>query len=248
MVAQEPSGNSASGSSTFEADAWHLCIEVDHQQRHLYPSTADVTVNYYESTVTSDAGVAQNLCNVTTTTLAGNDPTPGTGLWTLVSGPNTPAITSPTAYNSTVTSMVPGVYVFRWTISSGTCPTSESTVTITNYATPTTSTTGADQTICGLTSTSLGGNTPVNGTGAWSQTSGPGTTTFSASGTGSSTATATLYGTYTYTWTISNGVCAPSTSEMEVTYYQTPTSKPLAELRTCAELLRVEPLVATPRL
>ncbi|MBK6348126.1 MAG: hypothetical protein IPF68_19730 [Bacteroidales bacterium] len=143
--------------------------------------------------------------------------------------------------NSTVTSMVPGVYVFRWTISSGTCPTSESTVTITNYATPTTSTTGADQTICGLTSTSLGGNTPVNGTGAWSQTSGPGTTTFSASGTGSSTATATLYGTYTYTWTISNGVCAPSTSEIEVTYYQTPTAATAAEHRTSAAPLRAEP-------
>ncbi|MFH1120176.1 MAG: Calx-beta domain-containing protein, partial [Bacteroidota bacterium] len=154
-------------------------------------ATITFTVN---EAVTSDAGLAQNLCDVTTTTLAGNDPTPGTGLWTLVSGPNTPAITSPTAYNSTVTSMVPGVYVFRWTISSGTCPSSESTVTITNYATPTTSTTGADQTICGLTSTSLGGNTPVNGTGAWSQTSGPGTTTFSASGSGNSTATATLYG------------------------------------------------------
>ncbi|MBK7175125.1 MAG: hypothetical protein IPH84_18330 [Bacteroidales bacterium] len=101
-------------------------------------STADVTVTFFASPVVSNAGAAQNLCNVTNTTLAGNDPTPGTGLWTLVSGPNTPAITTPTAYNSTVTSMVPGVYVFKWTISNGVCTPSESTVTITNYATPTT--------------------------------------------------------------------------------------------------------------
>ncbi|MBK6348127.1 MAG: hypothetical protein IPF68_19735 [Bacteroidales bacterium] len=57
-------------------------------------ATITFTVN---EAVTSDAGVAQKLCNVTTTTRAGNDPTPEPGLWTLVSGPNTPAITSPTA-------------------------------------------------------------------------------------------------------------------------------------------------------
>ncbi|MBK7175119.1 MAG: hypothetical protein IPH84_18300 [Bacteroidales bacterium] len=39
----------------------------------------------------------------------------------------------PTGYNSTVTSMVPVAYVFKWTISNGVCTPSESTVTITNY-------------------------------------------------------------------------------------------------------------------
>jgi hypothetical protein len=78
---------------------------------------------------------------------------------------------------------------------------------------------------CGtLVSGALGGNTPVVGTGAWSQVSGPGTTTFSASTSGSSTATATAYGTYVYRWTISNGTCTPSTADVTVNYYATPTA------------------------
>ncbi|NVO20837.1 MAG: gliding motility-associated C-terminal domain-containing protein, partial [Bacteroidetes bacterium] len=187
-------------------------------------STADVTVNFYSTPVVSNAGPAQNLCNVTNTTLAGNDPTPGTGLWTLVSGPNSPAITTPTAYNTTVTTMVPGIYVFKWTISNGVCTPSESTVTITNYATPTTASVGAAQNLCGtLTSASLGGNTPTNGTGAWSIVSG-GTGTFSNAASGSSTFTADAYGAYVLRWTISNGVCTASTDDVTVTYHQTPTT------------------------
>ena len=101
-----------------------------------------------------------------------------------------------------------GTYVFRWTISSGTCTPSTADVTVNYYATPTTATVGGTQNRCGtLTSLSLGGNTPTVGTGAWSQTSGPGTSTFSAPTSGSSTATASVVGTYVYTWTISNGTC-----------------------------------------
>ncbi|MDY0102091.1 MAG: hypothetical protein RBS07_04080, partial [Lentimicrobium sp.] len=216
--------NSASGSSSFTADAYGTYVlRWTISNGTCTASSADVTVNFYPATVTSNAGENQELCNQASTTLEGNNPSPGTGLWTLVSGPNVPAITSPTAYNSTVTSMVPGVYVFKWTISSGTCTPSESTVTVTNYATPTTATAGADQTICGLTSTSLGGNTPVNGTGAWSIVSG-GTGTFSNNVSGSSTFTANAYGTYTLRWTISNGECTASSDDISVTYYETPTT------------------------
>ncbi|MBK7030042.1 MAG: tandem-95 repeat protein [Bacteroidales bacterium] len=186
----------------------------------------------------ANAGPAQNLCNVTNTTLAGNDPTPGTGLWTLVSGPNTPAITTPTAYNSTVTSMVPGVYVFKWTISNGVCTPSESTVTITNYATPTTALAGADQNLCGtLVSAGLGANTPANGTGAWSIVSG-GTGTFSSAAAANATFTADAYGVYVLRWTISNGVCAASTDDVTVTYYQTPTTADAGDDQNiCASLI-----------
>jgi hypothetical protein len=34
-------------------------------------------------------------------------------LWTLVSGPNTPVITTPTAVSTTVTGLIQGSYVFR---------------------------------------------------------------------------------------------------------------------------------------
>ncbi|MBK7175123.1 MAG: hypothetical protein IPH84_18320 [Bacteroidales bacterium] len=142
--------STAAANATFTADAYGAYVlRWTISNGVCTASTADVTVTFFASPVVSNAGPAQNLCNVTNTTLAGNDPTPGTGLWTLVSGPNTPAITTPTAYNSTVTSMVPGVYVFKWTISNGVCTPSESTVTITNYATPTTALAGADQNLCG---------------------------------------------------------------------------------------------------
>ncbi|MBK7213943.1 MAG: hypothetical protein IPH88_11735 [Bacteroidales bacterium] len=142
--------STAAANATFTADDYGVYVlRWTISNGVCTASTADVTVTFFESPVVSNAGAAQNLCNVTNTTLAGNDPTPGTGLWTLVSGPNTPAITTPTAYNSTVTSMVPGVYVFKWTISNGVCTPSESTVTITNYATPTTAVAGADQNLCG---------------------------------------------------------------------------------------------------
>jgi CshA-type fibril repeat protein len=180
----------------------------------------NITVN---QAIASIAGTAQNLCNSTNTTLAGNDPTPGTGLWTLVSGPNFPSITNPTLFNTTVTSMVPGIYVFRWTLSNGICSPSESLVTINNYALPTVATVGATQNQCGtLVSGSLGGNTPLNGTGSWSIISG-GTGTFSSPSSGNSTFTADAYGTYLLRWSISNGVCAVSTADIIITYFLAPT-------------------------
>jgi CshA-type fibril repeat protein/VCBS repeat-containing protein len=215
-----------------------VTVEICDNGTPLPAACANMTITFtVNQAVTSNAGSAQNLCAITNTTLAGNDPLPGTGLWTLVSGPNVPAITTPTAYNSTVTSMIPGVYTFKWTISSGSCTPSESTVVITNYALPTTATVGADQTICGLTSTSLGGNTPTNGTGAWSIVSG-GTGTFSNSAAGSSTFTADAYGTYVLSWTISNGTCDASSDDISVAYYETPTTATVgATQNLCGSLI-----------
>ncbi|MBB6612098.1 T9SS type A sorting domain-containing protein [Pontibacter sp. Tf4] len=52
-------------------------------------------------------------------TLAGSQPTPGTGTWSLVTKPataQTPTVTTTSAYNSTVTGLVSGSYTFRWTV------------------------------------------------------------------------------------------------------------------------------------
>ncbi|MBJ6118590.1 T9SS type A sorting domain-containing protein [Pontibacter sp. BT310] len=57
-----------------------------------------------------------------TYTLAGNNPSPGTGSWTIVLKPATATnltITSPTAYNSTVTGLVSGNYTFKWSVTPG---------------------------------------------------------------------------------------------------------------------------------
>ncbi|MEI6062931.1 MAG: Calx-beta domain-containing protein, partial [Bacteroidota bacterium] len=88
-----------------------------------------------QSPTVSNAGVNQNLFNQTNFTLAANIPTVGNGLWTLVSGANTPTFTASDPH-TIVTNVIPGIYVFRWTISNGVCPPSASTVEINNASQP----------------------------------------------------------------------------------------------------------------
>ncbi|BAV04820.1 thrombospondin type 3 repeat family [Filimonas lacunae] len=85
------------------------------------------------------------------------------------------------------------------------------------YAFPTTANAGAAQTLCAATSTTLAGNTPAVGTGAWSKVSGPGTPVFANAATPGTSVTGLTTGTYVFRWTISNGNCAVSTSDVQIT-------------------------------
>ncbi len=95
-------------------------------------STDSLQVINYNLPTSSDAGPAQSYCNATTFTLAGNTPVYGTGTWSLVSGPNSPSITTPGSPATTITGTIPGTYVLQWNITNGTCSASLSTVTVTN--------------------------------------------------------------------------------------------------------------------
>lgn len=79
----------------------------------------------------SNAGSNQTLTScATTTTVAGNVPTSGTGLWSVVSG--TATITTPSSPTSGVTGLTVGTTAtLRWTISNGACESLFSDVTIT---------------------------------------------------------------------------------------------------------------------
>ena len=164
-----------------------------------------------DAPVTSDAGLAQTNCNTPTFTLAGSNPSPGTGTWTVVSGPG--SVTAPSSPTSGVTGVTAGfTLVLRWTVTNGTC-TASSTVSITNDALPTVANAGPDQIKCAAASFTLAGNTPSVGTGLW-------TIVGSANGASITTPTSptttvtglTNNGTpITLRWTITNGlVCAPS--------------------------------------
>jgi hypothetical protein len=161
---------------------------------------------YKVSTISSSSA---DMCQGNTRALTA---TPGPGAFTSVACPSCIVGTTFTAPVPTGNSEVIDIV---YTVSGAPC---SSTQNITVHRTPTTASVGATQNICGLTSNSLGGNTPTYGTGAWTQNSGPGTTTFSASGSGSSTATASTYGTYVYRWTISNGSCTSTTADITVVY------------------------------
>jgi len=80
---------------------------------------------------TSAAGGNQTLCNVTSATLAGNAPAVGTGTWTVISGPAGSVFTNASLNTTAVTGLTAGTYVFQWSIVSGSCPSSSSTVSIT---------------------------------------------------------------------------------------------------------------------
>lgn len=79
-------------------------------------NTGNTSWNFNPDCCTVNAGPDQNFC-ADNATLTGNDPSPGTGLWTLESGSGT--ISSPTSYNSGVTGLGNGANTFRWTVTRG---------------------------------------------------------------------------------------------------------------------------------
>ena len=79
----------------------------------------------------SNAGSDQEIYGQTTTTLAANNPAPAVGSWTLVSGPNVPNIVNPNSFNTSVTGLVEGSYIFNWNINNLNCGSSNDQVTIT---------------------------------------------------------------------------------------------------------------------
>ncbi|MFV8380036.1 LamG-like jellyroll fold domain-containing protein [Flavobacterium sp. LB3R33] len=145
------------------------------------------------SAIWSDGGVGGTFTNNTEST------------------PNTTTWTPPAAYTGTAT--------LTLTTAGGSCGTTTASKTQVVSTGGSIATVGSAMTITGsLTSTSLGGNTPSTGSGAWTKVSGPsGTVTFSNSTSGSSTATVPSIGTYVFRWTVTSS-CGTSTADITVTY------------------------------
>lgn len=98
-------------------------------------NSAVATISVNQQAVAANAGLDQELCNQTTTTLNGNSPGINTGLWTIISGPAGATIDQPAQYNSPVSGLVPGTYIFRWTVSGqAPCGATSDDVTIVNLA------------------------------------------------------------------------------------------------------------------
>ena len=87
----------------------------------------ETTVNVYVSPPVSNAGPDQSLCGISGTVLAGSNPAPYTGLWTIVSGAGGTLINRD--LNTTVfTGASGGTYTLRWTISNFTCTSSDEVI------------------------------------------------------------------------------------------------------------------------
>jgi gliding motility-associated-like protein len=162
--------------------------------------TRDTLFVTVSTQIPSNAGLDQSICQGTTTSLSGNIPTPGTGLWSTSSAATITTPTSPTSAVSGFTTA--GNYDFIWTVTNGACVLRD-TVRITVDA-AITANAGSDQTFCAATTATLAGNAAVPGTGLWS-TAGSATITTPAFPT--SGVTGLVTGNNTFIWTITNGQC-----------------------------------------
>ena len=121
---------------------------------------------------TATVGSNQNINgSLTSTSLGGNTPTSGSGSWTKISGPGTVTFSASSSGTSTATVSLIGTYVFRWTISSSSCPSSSADLTV-NYNAP-------EIDIAGNGNTVFDGNTTpttTNSTDFGSSTAGIATT------------------------------------------------------------------------
>jgi gliding motility-associated-like protein len=172
----------------------------------------------------SNAGADQNLCNQASTTLNAN--TPGgseTGTWTKASGPAVSFVDANSPTTQVNFDGGTGTYVLVWTIGSGLCTPSRDTMTIINYANPTTSNAGSNNTVC-ATSSPLSANVPTVGTGVWSFVGASNGATIASTTSASTTVNNLAVGSITLRWTISNGTCTPSTSDVTITRDQVPTT------------------------
>ncbi|MBF4464289.1 gliding motility-associated C-terminal domain-containing protein [Flavobacterium sp. LC2016-12] len=178
----------------------------------------DMTLTVDPLPTTANAGNPFAVCQFQPVNLSGNTPTTGTGLWSQVSGPSTAVFADPSSPTTSVLGTQAGVYVFRWTISSGSCPSSSSTVTVTINELSPLADAGVDQTICNTSTATLSGNNSGTSTGLWTFVSNAGNTAvitnpnlFNTTVTGISTGTTRLK------WTISNGSCTPYSDEVQIT-------------------------------
>ena len=85
-------------------------------------------------------------------------------------------------------------------------------MTVTNYELPTPANAGTDQDICSpLPTTSfMTANTPLVGSGMWTQISGPGIAVFANPTDPVTQVSNLIQGTYLFQWAITNGVCTSS--------------------------------------
>lgn len=179
-------------------------------------NSSRVTITVYSPTSISVSGPKQSLCNQNTAIISGNKPNIGMGTWSQVSGPNSAILAFPDSSNTQVSGLIAGSYIFQWSISNGICSPSVSFDTLNIYSNPSLSEAGINQNLCNVNQTHLSGNTPLSGTGSWSQVSGPNLAGITNPGSPSSSITGLIPGIYVFNWAISSANCSVSNSTVSI--------------------------------
>lgn len=162
-----------------------------------------------EATVGSD----QAFCDVLISSALGGNAvtTPAEGMWSVVSKQNAAGIVTfsdTSDPNATATVTLPGVYVFRWTVTNGTC-TSSADIQVDYGITGGAAAEAGDppaSPVCGLTYT-LTADEPALGIGTWSSTNAA--VVFDEPNNPTSSVTVPSVGDYTFTWSVVSGSCSP---------------------------------------
>ena len=164
------------------------------------------------------------------------DGTIATYSWTMVNGPNTPAIATPNAATTTLTGLVQGTYIFRLTVTDNAGATGTDDVIVTvNSSTnlPPTANAGSDITITlpVNSTTLLGSGSDADGTiasYAWTQVSGPTTGTFGSPNAATTPVTALAAGVYVFKLTVTDNAGATGIDSVRVTVNAAPNQPPTA--------------------
>ncbi|MEF8983082.1 MAG: PKD domain-containing protein [Bacteroidales bacterium] len=143
--------------------------------------------------------------------LSANNPTVGTGEWTLVAGDGT--FGDKSVNNTTIEGLGTGKNTLRWTITHKNCKSSDEVI-ITNNE-PTQADAGVDQTLCSDEAT-LYGNSPSVGEGLWTLVSGSNSVEFQDQTVGNTRVTNLGHGDNVLRWTITNENCS-SSDEVTIT-------------------------------
>ena len=133
-------------------------------------SSDDVIITVDDLPTVASAGIDQTICNLTASTLAGNTPVVGSGVWATAIGTGTADV--PTSETSSISGLTIGASTtMTWTIPNGSCPASSDNMIITSDIQPVADA-GIDQNVCNDTTSVLSGNIPTVGAGLWSLISG----------------------------------------------------------------------------
>ncbi|MFC4389719.1 PKD domain-containing protein [Flavobacterium quisquiliarum] len=186
-----------------------------------------------EAPSTANAGPDDAVACQTTYQTNAVPPTVGIGTWTITNQPAGAAavIDSPNSPTTTLSNVtVLGTYTLTWTVTNGPftspslCQPSSDTVDITfNDDPPTVANAGLDQELCDVASVAMAANTPVIGTGTWTQISGPNTATIASPTNPNSLMLQLVAGTYEFSWTIATTGCN-SEDRVIVTIYDLPST------------------------
>jgi gliding motility-associated-like protein len=151
--------------------------------------------------------------------LSANTPNTGTGAWSVYFGTGTFSDTA--LATSSVNNLSQGINMFIWTTSNGQCPSSHDTVTITSDLMPDNSFAGKDTTVCEDT-LQLNANTPLTGTGMWTNLNTG--ATFSAVANANTFINSLTAGNNFLVWTISNGICPQKKDTVRITRDMNPSA------------------------